>query len=71
MKFLNKIVVLMLLLTGCAEDYIGTYFITNDSIKLNYKGYASVVDIDNFLAYAAVSYIVGNPDDLRNNYNNT
>lgn len=46
MKFLNKIVVLMLLLTGCAEDYIGTYFITNDSIKLNYKGYASVVDIE-------------------------
>ena len=33
--------------------------------------FASVVDVDNFLAYAAVSYLVGNPDDLRNNYNNT
>lgn len=29
-----------------------------------------VVDIDNFLMYAAVSYFVGNPDDMRYNYNN-
>jgi hypothetical protein len=26
--------------------------------------------MDSFLAYAAVSYFLGNPDDLRNNYNN-
>lgn len=29
-----------------------------------------VVDMDNFLKYEAVSYFVGNPDDMRNNYNN-
>ncbi len=34
------------------------------------ESFASLVDVDNFLAFAAVSYFVGNPDDLRNNYNN-
>ena len=29
-----------------------------------------MVDVDNFLRFAAVSYFVGNCDDLRNNYNN-
>ena len=33
--------------------------------------FASVVDIENFMYYCAVSYIIGNPDDLRNNYNNS
>lgn len=32
--------------------------------------FASLVDIDNFLPYCAVSYLLGNPDDMRNNYNN-
>ncbi len=32
--------------------------------------FAELVDVDNFLNYAAVSYFLGNPDDLRNNYNN-
>lgn len=31
---------------------------------------AEVIDIDNFLKFEAVSYFVGNPDDVRNNYNN-
>jgi spore coat protein CotH len=31
----------------------------------------SVVDINSFLKYAAVSYLIGNPDDMRNNKNNT
>ena len=31
---------------------------------------AAVVDMDTFLPYCAVSYLLGNPDDLRNNYNN-
>jgi len=31
---------------------------------------AQVVDMDNFLTFSAVSYFVGNPDDMRNNYNN-
>ena len=32
--------------------------------------FASLVDVENFISYAAVSYFLGNPDDLRNNYNN-
>ncbi len=31
---------------------------------------AELVDIDYFLNFAAVSWFLGNPDDLRNNYNN-
>ncbi len=31
---------------------------------------AEVVDMDSFLMFSAVSYFVGNPDDMRNNYNN-
>ena len=30
----------------------------------------NVVDIDSFLRFAALSYLVGNPDDMRNNVNN-
>ncbi len=30
-----------------------------------------IVDIDKFLMYVAVSYLTGNPDDMRNNMNNT
>lgn len=33
--------------------------------------FAELVDVAYFLSYAAVSYLLGNPDDLRNNYNNT
>ena len=32
--------------------------------------FAQLVDIDTFLPFAAVSYLLGNPDDMRNNYNN-
>lgn len=31
---------------------------------------AELVDMDNFLVFEAISYFIGNPDDLRNNYNN-
>ena len=31
----------------------------------------SILDIENFMYYCAVSYMIGNPDDLRNNYNNS
>ena len=31
---------------------------------------AELIDIDEFLKFAAVSYFMGNPDDIRNNYNN-
>lgn len=43
---------------------------TINSSSCNKDRFASVVDVDNLLMFAAVSYIVGNPDDLRNNYNN-
>ena len=33
--------------------------------------FASVVDVENFMYYCAVSYMIGNCDDLRNNYNNS
>lgn len=33
--------------------------------------FAELVDLDTFLPYCAVSYLLGNPDDLRNNYNNS
>lgn len=44
-------------------------------VKLNMgtvtkDSFAELVDVDYFLRYAAVSYFLGNPDDLRNNYNN-
>lgn len=32
--------------------------------------FESVVDEKNWIKFAAISYFVGNPDDLRNNYNN-
>ena len=34
------------------------------------ESFASLVDTDYFVTFAAVSYFLGNPDDLRNNYNN-
>ena len=43
---------------------------TLNSGKVTKDSYASVVDVENFLSFAAVSYFMGNPDDLRNNYNN-
>lgn len=33
--------------------------------------FAELVDLNTFLPYCAVSYLLGNPDDLRNNYNNS
>ena len=32
---------------------------------------SSVIDMDYFVYYCAISYMIGSPDDLRNNYNNT
>lgn len=34
------------------------------------KSLAELIDMDNFLSFSAVSYLLGNPDDLRSNYNN-
>lgn len=41
-----------------------------NSNKVTKEQIAEVIDIDNFLLYEAVSYFAGNPDDVRNNYNN-
>ncbi len=43
---------------------------TLNSSNLTKDDFASVVDVENLMYYCAVSYMVGNPDDLRNNYNN-
>lgn len=48
-----------------------TLMSTLNSGKLTREKFSSLVDEENFLAYTAASYIIGNPDDLRNNYNNT
>ncbi len=34
------------------------------------ESFAELVDAENFLHFAAVTFLLGNPDDLRNNYNN-
>ena len=44
---------------------------TLNSSSLSKEKFASVVDVENFMYYCAVSYMVGNCDDLRNNYNNS
>lgn len=41
-----------------------------NSGNLTKESFAELVDLENFLPYSAVSYLLGNPDDLRNNYNN-
>ena len=35
------------------------------------KDIEGVIDLDQFIKYEAVSYVLGDPDDLRNNYNNS
>lgn len=35
------------------------------------ESFSQLVEMETFLPYCAVSYLLGNPDDLRNNYNNT
>ena len=42
-----------------------------NSRNLTKEQFASVVDIENFMYYCAVSYMIGNCDDLRYNYNNS
>jgi spore coat protein CotH len=37
---------------------------------VNKEDIAKVVDMDKFLAFEAVTYFTGNPDDIRNDYNN-
>ena len=44
---------------------------TIKSSSASKASFESLIDMENFLNYCAVSYIIGNPDDLRNNYNNS
>lgn len=55
--------------TSTHEDL--TNLIKNLGSDITKESFAQLVDIDNFLSYCAVSYLLGNPDDLRNNYNNS
>lgn len=55
--------------TTTHQDLI-TMIQTLNSGSLTKARFADVVDVDNFLRFAAVSYFIGNCDDLRNNYNN-
>lgn len=41
-----------------------------NTLDTNIFDIENVVDIDMFLKFAALSYMLGNPDDYRNNYNN-
>lgn len=41
-----------------------------NSSNMSKEHFGELVDLDTFLPYCAVSYLLGNPDDLRNNYNN-
>lgn len=43
---------------------------TINSSSLTKERFESVVDVDYFITFSAASYMIGNPDDLRNNYNN-
>ena len=38
--------------------------------NLSKEDFESVVDVDRWISFAAVSYFTANPDDMRNNYNN-
>lgn len=44
---------------------------TLNKSDLTKEEFEAVVDTESFLTYSAVSYLLGNPDDLRNNYNNS
>ena len=41
-----------------------------NSGNMTKERFAELVDIDSFISFCAVSYLLGNPDDMRNNYNN-
>ncbi len=43
---------------------------TLNSNTITKESFADLVEMESFLPYCAVSYLLGNPDDLRNNYNN-
>ena len=53
-----------------AHESLRNLIATLNSGALTKERVAELVDMENFLQYAAVSWFLGNPDDLRNNYNN-
>ena len=47
------------------------YFISEINKKnVSKERVAELMDVENFVNFAAISWFLGNPDDLRNNYNN-
>lgn len=44
------------------------YYLNSNNVTKD--GLAEYVNMDNFLMEEAVAYVLGNPDDMRNNYNN-
>lgn len=55
-----------------SDHAVLTTFISDlNSGTMTKERFAELVDMEQFLRYAAVSYFLGNPDDLRNNYNNS
>ena len=48
-------------------EQLGERKVSAEDIKTRYD---KLLDVDNFLKFAAMSWVVGSPDDYRNNYNN-
>ena len=55
--------------TSQHENLIG-FIQEMNSGNMTKDRFSQMVDLDNFIAFTAVSYLLGNPDDMRNNYNN-
>lgn len=55
--------------TSAHESLLNLIRYLNGS-NVDKEGLTEYIDMDYFLRFSAVSYFVGNPDDMRNNYNN-
>lgn len=53
-----------------SNDALKNFITTLNSKTLTKERLSEILDVDYFLNFAAVSWFLGNPDDLRNNYNN-
>ncbi len=53
------------------HESLKNFINTIKSGSVSKAGIEKILDIESFMNYCAVSYMIGNPDDLRNNYNNS
>lgn len=53
-----------------SNDALKNFITALNSKTLTKESLSEILDVDYFLNFAAVSWFLGNPDDLRNNYNN-